>query len=127
MTVQDNHCVRCTPGYHLKQGIMCARDEPSCLKYNEDGDCELCDKGYMLMSSGECELAEDNCIEKNKNKQCLACKDEYFLNKFYQCQKKDKNCEEYNNGVCVSCTRRFFLYELICFPYSPGCVSYQGK
>lgn len=29
--------------------------------------------------------------------------------------------------MCVQCTRRFFLYEFICFPYSPGCVSYNGK
>jgi hypothetical protein len=46
--------VRCKPGYHLKQGLTCVKDDPSCLKYNDDGDCELCDKGYMLMSSGEC-------------------------------------------------------------------------
>ena len=81
----------------------------------------------MRMSSGECELAEDNCLQKKKNGKCLACKEEYCLNRFYQCQKKDKNCEEYNNGVCVKCNRRHFLYEFICFRYSPGCVSYEGK
>ncbi len=82
----------------------------------------------MLMSSGECEIAEDNCIERSaQGKQCTACKSEYFLNKFFQCQKKDVNCDEYNNGVCVTCARKFFLYQEICFPYSPGCVSYNGK
>lgn len=52
VTVKDNACTRCTPGYHIKEGLYCVKDDPSCLRYNEDGDCEVCDSGYMLMSSG---------------------------------------------------------------------------
>ena len=125
--VRDNACARCTPGYHLKEGLYCVKDDPSCLKYNEDGDCEKCDSNFIRMSNGECHIAEDNCLEKKKNGKCLACKEEYFLNRFFQCQLKDKNCEEYVNGVCQTCSRRFFLYDQICFPYSPGCVAYSGK
>lgn len=36
---EDNRCARCNPGYHLKSGLTCVKDDPSCLKYNEDGDC----------------------------------------------------------------------------------------
>lgn len=103
------------------------KDDPSCLRYNEDGDCEACARGYMLMSSGECELAEDNCVSQEKNGKCGACKPEYFLNRYYQCQKRDANCEEYNNGVCSKCQKKYFLYDYICFPYTPGCVKYSGK
>lgn len=126
VTVKDNACARCTPGYHLKQGLKCVKNDPICLLYNDDGDCELCDKGYLLMSSGECEIAEDNCLSQ-KSGHCLACKAGYFLNAFFQCQKADQNCEAYCNGVCTQCKNKFFLYEDICFPYSPGCVTYQGK
>lgn len=107
--------------------MTCVINDKNCLRYNDDGDCELCDKGYLRMSSGECELAEDNCIDKKKTGQCVACKDGFYVNTFYQCQKKDPYCKEYNNGVCSRCDDRHFLYQLICFPYSPGCVAYSGK
>lgn len=29
--------------------------------------------------------------------------------------------------MCTRCDNRHFLWELICFPYSPGCVQYKGK
>ena len=62
LNTRDNACVRCSQGYHLKDGLYCVKDDPSCLFYNEDGDCEECARGYLLMSSGECEIAEDNCV-----------------------------------------------------------------
>ncbi len=33
----------------------------------------------------------------------------------------------YVNGACKSCAVRYFLYDDICFPYSLGCVKYNGK
>jgi hypothetical protein len=80
------------------------------------------------MSSGECHIAEDNCIDRNNTiNQCVACVDGYFVNTFFQCQLKDQYCIEYINGFCSQCDNLHFLYQMICFPYSPGCVSYVGK
>lgn len=39
----------------------------------------------------------------------------------------DVNCDLYVNGVCKTCKTRFFLHNYICFPYSIGCVKYNGK
>jgi hypothetical protein len=39
ITVQNNQCVRCSPGYHLKLGMTCMLNDVNCLQYNDDGDC----------------------------------------------------------------------------------------
>lgn len=39
LTTVDNHCVRCSLGYHLKQGMTCVLNDINCLQYNDDGDC----------------------------------------------------------------------------------------
>lgn len=76
-------------------------------------------------------LKESNCAEQlNKAKGlpvCVACQDGFFLNRHNQCQKVDTNCQMYVNGACMSCAVRYFLYNDICFPYSLGCVKYNGK
>jgi hypothetical protein len=38
-TEKDGACVRCSPGYHIREGLFCKKDDLSCLKYNKDGDC----------------------------------------------------------------------------------------
>jgi hypothetical protein len=81
------------------------------------------------MSNGECQPAKSTCLEvcSSDISKCLKCQEGYFLNRFFQCQKIDANCFEYTNGVCSLCSNTTFLYNGICFPYTPGCVSYEGK
>lgn len=76
-------------------------------------------------------LKESNCLSQQVNKNniptCTSCKDGFFLNKYNHCQKIDPNCDVYVNGVCQACKTRYFLHEYICFPYTLGCVRYNGK
>ncbi len=76
-------------------------------------------------------LKVSNCVAQNVTANnmpiCTACKDDFFLNRNNQCQKKDPNCDTYVNGVCKNCKTRYFLHQYICFPYTVGCVKYNGK
>ena len=119
--------MQCYSNYHVRAG-KCEPNHPDCQSYTDEGYCQLCRSGLTLTSTGECADLDSSCSKWSKDgSKCEMCGEGYFLNRFFQCEKEDGRCAAYTNGVCSKCSRRYFLWKDICFPYTRGCVQYRGK
>ena len=99
----NNHCLSCKEGYHLKNDI-CHLKIPHCTNYDNDIKCTECEPGYQVNSNANiCEIRYVRCIEVDNNGDCTKCEDNYrpYNN---VCYEKVLNCDEYEEGPnCRRC------------------------
>ena len=99
----NNHCLSCKEGYHLKNDI-CHLKIPHCTNYDNDIKCTECEPGYQVNSNANiCEIRYVRCIEVDNNGDCTKCEDNYrpYNN---VCYEKVLNCVEYEEGPnCRRC------------------------
>lgn len=97
----EDSCLECSQRFYFNKNGVCCEVQGTCEQFNtQEGICEKCYEGYQVID-GKCSK-EDKSTSANIG------------------------CAVWNNGVCQSCSKRwFFNQENICVPVSDLCSTWK--